>query len=547
MTKRSKYLFLFLFFYFVIQTGVQAQLWIPPGRQYMHPTDPFTYDLGINKYQKDYYLYVAPTVNLNFGGDFGASLTLPLNFLMYDTDPKQENSKVGKLRAFDYNEKSDYLRLINNIWFGQFGKYTPGEITYSAYFGKLFDGYIGHGTIVNRYVNNQRLDVYNVGLHADMNSDYGGVQVFTNSVYTREVSSARVYIRPFAIGFKLFDIITGRAKFLTMLTVGQGNVADEAGRTKVYEEVGAEEKESYRALIEDQKTKEKKEEMIPADKKPEKPQNLKELFNQDNFANRFAIGYTTAFDNKAPLELKFDTAGKLKVDDNNNPLVRSTEKLTISGFDFEYKLLSAKYIELTPYYDVNKINQLQNAKGTHYGAILRLGGKDIYVQIKPEYRNMSATYIPMYFDSFYELERYQSNLQSHIPQTKLEAAKLADPDGAKIKGHFTTVLFNFYRFAIESNYENYSGPDNSRVFLGIYVPIGSLFLVNGYYMKKGFDQNKEAFKLDDRSQGAIELAINLGFAAIRLQNVRKWVYDTASGQYEAQDEQKVLFSSNLTF
>ncbi|RHX86552.1 cytoplasmic membrane protein ImpL63 [Leptospira stimsonii] len=550
MIQSSKYFFFFLFLFFVTISEIYSQgtqLWTPPGRQYMHPTDPFTYDMGINKYDKDYYLYVAPTANFNFGGDFGASLTVPLNFLIYDVEPKQENSKIGKLRAFDYNEKSDYLRLINNIWFGQFGKYTPGEITYSAYLGKMFDGYIGHGTIVNRYINNQRLDVYNVGLQADMNSDFGGVQVFSNSIYTRDVSSARVYIRPFAVGFKLFDIITGRSKTFAMLTVGQGNVADEAGRKKVYEEVGAEEKESYRALIEDQKTKEKKEEMIPADKKPEKNQNLKELFNQDHFANRFAIGYTTAFDNKAPTELKFDTTGKLRVDDNDNPLVKSVEKLTISGYDFEYKLLSSKYVELTPYYDVNKIKQIDGAHGTHYGAIFRFGGKDIYMQIKPEYRNMTANYIPMYFDSFYELERYQSNLQSNIPQTKLEAAKLKDPDGPKVKGYYTTVLFNFYKIALEGNYENYSGPNNSRVFVGVYLPLGSLILLNGYYMKKGFDENKEAFKLDDRSQGALELAINLGFAAIRLQNVRKWVYDTSVNQYVAQDEQKVLFSSNLTF
>ncbi|ASP42273.1 hypothetical protein AMR47_12635 [Leptospira interrogans] len=153
----------------------------------------------------------------------------------------------------------------------------------------------------------------------------------------------------------------------------------------------------------------------------------------------------------------------------------------------------------------------------------------------------------MYFDSFYELERFQSNLQSHIPQTKLEAAKLADPDGPKVKGHFTTVLFNFYRFAIESIYEIYAGPNNSRVFLGVYIPIGSMFLINGYYMKNAFDQNKEAFKLDDRSQGALELAINLGLITIRLQNIRKWVYDTASSQYEAQDEQKILFSGGLSF
>ncbi|MDV6234942.1 hypothetical protein CH379_004780 [Leptospira ellisii] len=552
MIQRS-HLFLAVFLFISVPAAVQAQqFWVPPGRQFMHPPDPFTYDIGINKFDKDYYLYVAPTVNLNFGGDFGASLTVPLNFLMYDTDPKQENSKIGKLRSFDYNEKSDYLRVINNIWFGQFGTYKPGEITYSAFFGKIFDGYVGHGTILNRYVNNQRLDVYNVGVQADLNSDYGGVQVFTNSIYSREVNSARIYIRPFAIAMKAIDLIRGRTRTVSLLTVGQGNVADEAGRKKVYEEVGAEEKESYRALIEDQKTNEKREGTIFSDKIPEKKgggqkEGLRDLFNQDNWANRFAIGYTTAFDSKAPLELKFDSTGKLRVDENNNPLVKSVEKVSITGYDIEYKLIGAKYVEMTPYYDVNKIKQIDGATGTHYGVMFRFGGKDIYLNVKPEYRNMSATYIPMYFDSFYELERYQGNLQSNIPMTKLENAKLADPDGPKVKGYFTTVLFNFYRIALETNYENYSGPDNSRIFVGIYIPFGTLVLLNGYYMKKGFNENKEAFILDDRSQGALELAIKLGFASIRLQNVRKWIYDTTTNEYEAKDEQKVLFSSNVSF
>lgn len=91
MTKRSKYLFVFLFLFFGIQTGIQAQLWIPPGRQYMHPTEPFTYDLGINKYQKDYYLYVAPTVNLNFGGDFWSFVDFTFKFfdLRYGTKTRK--------------------------------------------------------------------------------------------------------------------------------------------------------------------------------------------------------------------------------------------------------------------------------------------------------------------------------------------------------------------------------------------------------------------------------------------------------------------------
>ncbi|TGK14670.1 hypothetical protein EHO61_16470 [Leptospira fluminis] len=524
-------------------SDLEAQLWFPPGRQFMQPADAFTYDAGINKYQNNYYFYIAPTLNLNFGGDFGMSLTVPVNFLIYNPPPTDPNLKVGSIRKIDYDQKSEYLRFINNIWYGTYGQYKPGETTFSFYAGKIFDGYIGHGTVVYRYVNNQRIDNYNVGLMSDINSDYGGVQVFTNSVYSREIGAGRVYVRPLAVGFKLFDILTGRSRLFAMMSVGQGNVADEAGRNKVYEEAGVdpEDREKYRALSEDGK----KEQMVPIEKKPE--QKMKELFNQDNFVNRFAIGATTAFDAKAPSQLSFDTTGRLRLDSNNNPLVQTTEKLTITGLDAEYKLLSSKYVELTPYYDINTIRNLNNAKGTHYGAVFQVGGKDIYARIKPEYRNMDANYIPMYFDSFYELERFQANVGSNIPETKLQAARLLDPNGPKVKGTFTSVILAFYRLSIEANYEKYGGTNNRRVFLGVYIPLGNTLVLSGYYTKKNFNQNSDAFKLDNNSVGAIELALNLGVVTIRLQDIRRWVYDSTSNRFITQDEQKVLFSNSLTF
>ncbi|PNV76545.1 cytoplasmic membrane protein ImpL63 [Leptospira inadai] len=545
-------IFLFATVLFPIPGGMdlQAQLWFPPGRQYMQPPDPFTYDAGINKFNKDYYFYIAPTLNLNFGGDFGMSLTVPANFLIYQTPPVDPNAKIGSIRKIDYDQKSEYLRFINNIWYGTFGQYKPGETTFSIYAGKIYDGYVGHGTIVNRYVNNQRIDNYNVGVMSDINSDFGGVQVFTNSVYSHEVGAGRVYIRPLAVAFKLFDIVTGRSPLFSMLPVGQGNVADEAGRRKVYEDAGvdSEDREKYRALVEDEKTKEKKEEMIPIDKKPETAQQkMKEFFNQDNFANRFAIGYTTAFDTKAPTQLSFDTTGRLRLDANNNPLVQTTDRLTITGMDAEYKLLSSKYVELTPYYDINTIKNLNNAKGTHYGTVLRLGGKDIYLKVKPEYRNMDSNYIPMYFDSFYELERFQSNVLTNIPETKLQAAKLVNPNGPRLKGTFTSVILAFYRMSIEANLERYNGPNHSRVFVGVYLPIGSLFMVSGYYTKKNFTQNSDAFKVDNNAVGAIEVALNLGVVTIRVQDIRRWVYNSTSNTFTAQDEQKILFSNSLTF
>ena len=167
---------------------------------------------------------------------------MPVNILAHDAAPKMPDSKVGKIRSIDYDSKSDYQRVLNFIWLGNYGVYKPKEISYSLYLGKMHDGYIGHGTIVNRYVNNQRVDLYKLGVMADLNTDYGGVQVFTNAIYDRDVNAGRGYVRPFGILFGIMDIASGK-RDLAMLA---GNVLDDVGRKKVNEEItSSKEEERY--------------------------------------------------------------------------------------------------------------------------------------------------------------------------------------------------------------------------------------------------------------------------------------------------------------
>lgn len=522
---------------------VQAQVWAPPGYNTRPNQDFFSYDTGINKYDNDYYLYFAPSFNFNLLGVMGASFTLPMNFLIYDKEPKMEGSRVGKLRPMDYDQKSDYLRLINYLWYGTFGEYKPGELTYSVYIGKTFDAYIGHGSILNRYVNNQRIDVYKAGLWADLNGDYGGVQVFTNSIYDRDVNAGRVFIRPAAIVTKAIDIVRGKADLVGMMPA-YGNVLDEAGRKSVKEEAGLNTKNDRSMKLDEEKSDDKKKE-----EEKKKNENIKpgQLFRPDAWWNRFAIGYTSAYDRDAPYDLKFDTTGNLILDSSHNPQALSEKKVRIDGYDAEIKVVSTQYVEITPYYDVNKIRGLENSHGTHYGIIAKFGGKDVNITLKPEYRNMSANYIPMYFDSFYELERFSTNSVTSLPTSKWKYANSLDPNAGNIKGSYQTFLFNFYRIAVEASYEDYDGPDNSRVFTGLYLPIGEMFRISGYYMKKGFDKKKDAYKLDDKAMGAIELAIKLGPIQIKLQDRRRWVADEETGKFVAKDEKMILFSGGTKF
>lgn len=149
--------------------------------------------------------------------------------------------------------------------------------------------------------------------------------------------------------------------------------------------------------------------------------------------NRFAIGYTSAYDGTAPTALDLDTTGSIRFDKTNNAKVKSNRKQGIEGYDAEFKIISTDTFELTPYADYNRIKNVPNSLGRHYGVITKIGTKEINVIIRPEFRSMSSNYIPMYFDSFYEIERYQVNLDTSFPYTKYEALQNKPTDGTTVK------------------------------------------------------------------------------------------------------------------
>ena len=542
-----KKLLLFVFSLFLFSFNLFGQVWTPPGVSSRPTSDTFTYDFGINKYNNDTYLYLAPGLNMNFNNKWGFSVQVPVNLLMQDADPKTRGSKVGQVRSIDYDSKSDYQRILNFFWIGNYGVYKPKEITYSLHVGKMYDGYIGHGTIINRYVNNQRVDVYKLGVMADFNTDFGGVQVFTNSVYDRsEVNAGRGYIRPFGIINRILDLVSGKKNVAFL--AANGNVLDDVGRKKVNEEITtSKDEERYVEIETDPVTGQKKEvEKVS----PKKDRNIETSENSDRKVfdlTRFALGYTSAYDGTAPTALDLDTTGSIRYDNTNNAKIKSNRRQGIEGYDAEFKIISTDFFELTPYGDYNRIKNVPNAIGRHYGVIAKIGTKDVHVVIRPEYRSMTSNYIPMYFDSFYEVERYQVNLDTSFPYTKYEYLQNKPVDGPSVKGYFHTLIVNIYKIGFEANYEDYTGKNNSRIFLGAYIPFGTFARISAFYIKKGFDRTGEAFKIDDKAQGAAELAVNIGPLTLRLQNRRRWVLDSNTNQFKAKDEQMIFFSGGRAF
>ncbi|MEM7183276.1 MAG: hypothetical protein AAF518_20355 [Spirochaetota bacterium] len=565
----STILYAIVFFLFFYHSSIFAQVWVPAGQHLKTDGSSFSLDLGANKYDGDFYIYINPGLSMEFQDTWGFSIQAPVNILAKDNTPLQTDRQEGQIRKIDYDHPSDYQKLINNIWYGNYGDYKPGEITFSAYVGRMNNGFIGHGTIINRYVNNPRIEQYKLGAMVDVNTDYGGIQGFSNSLYDRDVNAGRAYIRPYAVIAKSYYLISGRPAGVSL-----GNVIDEAGRKKVFEE--ADEEPAGEETIEEYRDEEGRiiqiVKNVPSKKPIERipkpgPYSLPGGFNPDSIWNKFAIGGTIAVDGRSPYQLDFDTTGALSFDENDNPMEKNTKRVTVVGTDIEFQVFRNRLFEITPYADFNRIRRIDNAKGEHYGIKLRVGNKKINLTLQPEYRRMTSTYLPVYFDSFYEIERYQYDVETGLPRTKYEYMSNLEPFRSKRKGQYHTLILNIYKIGFEVVYEKYDGVTQKRpfwveyfvtsnteqeipaygsVFVGAYIPLGRL-LLSGFYAKKGFEKGSEAFKVDDRSQGVVEAALNLGFLSIRLQNWRRWVLDEEENRYKAFDEQKVLFSGSFSF
>lgn len=508
---------------------VFAQVWVPSGTEMRRPS-ALQFDSGASLYQGDYYAYISPNFTYNHGSKFGYSVSLPVNVLLVDRNPLIENSRPGKVRDIDYNSRVDYSKILNYLSYGTYNQQVPGKVTYSFFAGRMIDGYIGHGTIINKYMSSSRFDSYNPGVVADINTDYGGAQYFSNSAVSLDVNAVRVYIKPLAIGRKVMSMYKSYSSDTAYMMPIRGKVIDEAGRPSVEDEVGIDKK------------KEDKKEVRPINK-----DSRMEIYDNDAWYNRMTIGYTNAFDRNAPKELAYNTNGSpVTVANLDNPKTKETSRLTVEGFDLEYRLLNLSYMEFTPYVDVNRIKEFDKAQGTHYGAIFRLGTKDLNIIFKPEFRNMSSNYIPMYFDSFYEVERFQTFPVASPMRPKYDTIRTL-PSNSRVNGYYHTLYINFFHFGFEFAVEDYGGKNNSRVFLASYIPIGSSFMLSFYYTKKGHDRNGNAFTIDDNAQAAAELSKSFGPLMLRVQNLRRYVLDVPEKSFSSIDEIRFLVSGGISF
>ena len=607
--------------------GLYAEIFVPAGYGQGQNLEGTGYglDLGAKELEEDYYFYINPSVHFPLWG-FRIGLQAPMEFLVWDRDPVEDPTAVT-LRKGMYDDNYDYLRFISYIRYGSHLYYDPDDLfNWSFYIGQMNDGYIGHRTIINRYVTSFDPTVHRLGFMADINNRWGGVEVFSSDILRQEVQAGRVFIRPTGIVKSMLNLLAGGIPVNPRRMVAMSrreSVDPELNGGVLYQERipragqgGALQQQFHKPLEESPnlknpggnvqfeeytdpetgKTMTRPRFLPPPDIVPppgatdrrglrnrgegspggaesgpggagtgsgvageasegqagagkgQVADNKEEDEKYDpltpGFWSRWSIGYTIARDGKAPLSLETDGSGRLVVDpDTLLPRGGTTEPLTIQGYDVELRLSPTPWMDLTPYVDLNRVQQLEKSKGLHVGLDTKfLIGDFLELKVRPEYREMSANYLPVYFNSYYSIERtvynpYGNNSDTQ-DTTKYAYLKSLDPTSEKIKGSYLGVYIDWLQnLVIDLSYEDYTGPNNSAIFVGFYVPTIFNVFLNGYYMKSHYDSFNDSFIVDDNSLLAAEAGISFfGGLYVKVSVIRTWQVDETTGGYQPTDE-----------
>ena len=262
----------------------------------------------------------------------------------------------------------------------------------------------------------------------------------------------------------------------------------------------------------------------------------------ESYWSNIAIGMTVMADARAPktfvMENKLDNSGTPIVDANGNTvqIVRSTDDnypdiatddaLVALGWDVEFKVLNKEWIRLTPFIDVNHI--VDNGTGMHLGVLadFMFG---VTINTRLEYRYFGEDYLPTYFDSFYEIERYMFAGTTIPKQIALKSV-----DGRH--GYYAGASVFFLDLVrLGATFEDYQGADNSSLVMFLDIPALDIIEFSAMYFKLNFDDADEIFTFDEKSLFIAQAKFHYSMLVLYLQFTRSWAFDDESGSYEPFD------------
>lgn len=178
---------------------------------------------------------------------------------------------------------------------------------------------------------------------------------------------------------------------------------------------------------------------------------------------------------------------------------------TVYGADIGLPLVANPFLRWTVYGDMAQIKDAGH--GSAIGTQATFSGLGLVrIAARLESRQIGDQYVPSYFNSFYELERYNAAGLNGNPavKTRYEMVRNMTSSGSGAYGEITGDVINV--ITLTGAYQRlYSAPSSGWLHMsastGDKVP---MFSIKGSYDKWGIDQETGIFKLDDHSLAQLE-------------------------------------------
>lgn len=303
--------------------------------------------LGWQEIDLVHYLTINPELDLRFGElRFGLGVPLAIEIFDGHLDDDQDFGDgfgdAGDFRTEDWDEWQEYARFLRYLTYGR------KEDNIYLNLSQTGSNTLGHGALLRRYSVNIDPDSTRVAGQFDMYNDYAGFELTTNSILSWDLFGVLGFVKPLS------------------------------------------------------------------------------FFMDHWMARSLSIGYSYAADRHAPVLLATrpadgpDPARPFYVLGDARPKVASSAWLHTMGVDAEFKVLRSDTIDLKPFVDFSWMMpskpsgpgadlEPSGGNGFTFGLLGRFnfGADPVHaLRLVAEFRSFSANYLPGYFDTFYELQKY---------------------------------------------------------------------------------------------------------------------------------------------
>lgn len=211
-----------------------------------------------------------------------------------------------------------------------------------------------------------------------------------------------------------------------------------------------------------------------------------------------------------------------------NKIIAATDvnSIKIIGFDLGFPIISNSLLNLELYLDYNKI--INFGSGVATGVIFNFNTGLVSGTAKLERRINGEQYIPSYFNSLYEVEKFRIDSVNFV---RTKAQRLASATTAN-NGYYGELGINvFGLFNVIGSYQRLDKTPESGIFHASaeVAPEDAPFMVRAGYDKINIKNESDLFTLDDRSYLFAELGYKpYPFMIVSL--VYNWTFTPVRGE-----------------